>query len=158
MAHVGKSRVEDLRGGSRIASKECWDVPFTAPESQASGAPEHAEVKLPGELASYCTLNNVQYYTLSPRKGKEPVTAVVVFASAHDSGNVLTIMVDKVHRPDKDQVPAVRSVFAKLSLLSLRYRDDGQAASMASCEGEHTPYNTKKARRLSATPTDDGLL
>ena len=63
VAHVGKSRVEDLTGGSRIASKECWDVPFTAPESQASGAPEHAEVKLPGELASYCTMDNVQYYS-----------------------------------------------------------------------------------------------
>ena len=158
VAHVGKSRVEELTGGNRIASKECWDVPFTASESQASGAPEHAEVKLPGELASYCTMDNVQYYSLSPRKGKEPVYAVVVLASAHDSGNGLTIIVDKVHCLDKDQVPAVRSVFQKLSLLSLRYRDDGQAASMASWEGEHTPYNAKKARRLSASPTDDGLL
>ena len=67
-------------------------------------------------------------------------------------------MVDKVHCLDKDQVPAVRSVFKKLSLLSLRYRDDGQAASMASWEGEHTPCNAKKAMRLSASSTDDGLL
>ena len=103
-------------------------------------------------------MDNVQYYALSPRKGKEPVYAVVVLASAHDSGNGMTIMANKVHCLDNDQVPAVRSVFQKLSLLSLRYRDDGQAASMASWEGEHTPYNAKKARRLSASPTDDGLL
>ena len=154
VAHVGKSRVEDLAGGNRIASKECWDVPFTAPESPASGAPEHAEVKLPGELASYCTMDNVQYYSLSSRKGKEPVYAVVALASAHDSGNGLTIMVDKVHCLDKDRVPAVRSVFQKLCLLSLRYRDDGQAASTPSWEGEHTPRHAKKARRLSASPTD----
>ena len=67
-------------------------------------------------------------------------------------------MVDQVHCLDKDQVPAVRSVSQRLSHLSLRYRDDGQVASMASWEGEHTPYNAKKARRLSASPTDDGLL
>jgi hypothetical protein len=103
-------------------------------------------------------MDNVQYYTLSPRKGKEPVYAVVVLASAHDSGNGLTIMVDKVHCLDKDQVPAVRSVFQKLSLLSLRYCDDGQVASMASWECEHTAYNAKKGERLAASPTDDGLL
>ena len=63
------------------------------------------------------------------QKGKEPVYAVVVLASAHSSGNGLTITVDK------------------LSLLSLRYRDDGQVASVASWEDEHTPYNAKKAKR-----------
>ena len=102
-------------------------------------------------------MNNVQCYTLSLTQGKEPVYAVVVLTSAHDSGNGLTIMVDKVHCLDKDQVPAVRSVFQKLSF-SLRYCDDGQAVSMSSLEGENTPYNAKKARRLSASPTDDGLL
>ena len=83
---------------------------------------------------------------------------MVVLASAHDSGNGLKIIVDKVHCLDKDQVPAVMSVFQKLCLLSLRYCDDGQAASMASWKGEHTSYNTKKARRLSPSPTDASLL
>ena len=132
--------------GTALRAGEFWDVPFTASESQASGAPEHAEVKLPDELASYCTVDNVQYYSLSPRKGKDTVYAVVVLAIARDSGNGLTIMVDKVNCLDKDQVPAARAVFQKLSLLSLRYRDDSQVASMASWEGERTSYNAKKAK------------
>jgi hypothetical protein len=152
VAHVGKSSVEELSGGNRIASKDCWYVPFAAPESQAIGAPEHAEGKLPGELACYCAMDNVQSYSLPPRKGREPVYAVVVLASAHDSGN------DKERCIGKDQVPAVKSVFRKLCLLSLLYRDNGQAASMASWEVDHTPFHSKKARRLSVLPTDVDML
>ena len=154
VAHVGKSRVDDLPGGHRIASKECWVVPFTAPTTQVSGAPEHADVKLQGELASYCTMSNVQCYTLSSRKGKEPVYAMVVLASAHDGTNGTTFIVDKIQLLEKDRVDAVRLVLHKLSLLSLRYNAESQVVGTTCWEGDRTPLHAKKARRLCHSPTD----
>ena len=96
VAHVGKSKVDELPGGHRIVSGECWNVPFETSTMQDSGAPEHADTKLEGELASYCTMSTVQCYTLSSREGKKPVYAIVVVASAYGGTHGHTYMVHRV--------------------------------------------------------------
>jgi hypothetical protein len=157
VAHTGKSKIDDLPNGHRIASKECWDVPFASPPTQPDGAPEHASAKLAGMLASYCSLSNVQFFTLSARKAKEPVYAMVVVVSAHDGEGGTTFMVDKVHVLDKDRVNAMKPALQKLNIQSLRYRADGQAPAATIWEADRTPFNAKKTRRLSYSPTDASM-
>ena len=60
LAHVGRSETVELEGGHKIISRGCWNVPFMAPQKSSDGAPEHADVKVLGEVASYCTMENVQ--------------------------------------------------------------------------------------------------
>ena len=85
--HIGNSKVDPLPNGYRIASRQCCNVPFEKPTNPEIGAPEHADTKLEGELASYCTLSNVQCYTLSPREGKKPVYAMVLVANVYGGTN-----------------------------------------------------------------------
>jgi len=74
VAHIGRSTTKELPGGNKLVSKEIWNIPFhDVTEAPEPGAPEHADKKIIGELASYCTNENVQDYTLTGRKPKEQV-------------------------------------------------------------------------------------
>ena len=53
--------------------------------------------KLQAKFIAYCTMKNVQYFTLSSRKPKQPVYAMALVASAHASGDETTYTMDKVH-------------------------------------------------------------
>ena len=63
IAHVGRSDTQNLDGGYKLVSKGCWNVPFELSSPPPNGAPEHADVSILGETASYCTMENVQDYT-----------------------------------------------------------------------------------------------
>ena len=101
VAHIGRSNIKQLPGGNKLVSKEIWNVPFyDGPEDgkhAEPGAPEHADKKIIGELASYCTNDNVQDYTLTGRKPKEPVYAMVIISSVQEVSGITTYMVDKVN-------------------------------------------------------------
>ena len=58
-------------------SKEVWNIPFGLLLQRQEGAAEHASNTVDGQVASVCTMNNVQYYSLSSTRGKEPVYAMV---------------------------------------------------------------------------------
>ena len=86
--------------GHKLISHGCWNVPFAPPQAKPDGAPEHADVKILGEVAAYCTMENVQDYTLSARRATEPMYALVVISSvrpAPQSENAHVYMVEKVH-------------------------------------------------------------
>ena len=126
VAHVGKSRVDDLPGGQRIVSKSCWNIPFTTTEESNQDAPQYADEKLHAQLASFCTMDNVQYYALSSAKGKDPVYALVVISSVTKSSADLTFMVDKVRIiPDKSQIPTYIPLLSKLATLSMGLEYEG---------------------------------
>ena len=55
VAHVGRSDTVNLEGGRKLVSRGCWAVPFEPPQAKPDGAPEHADVHILGEVASYCT-------------------------------------------------------------------------------------------------------
>ena len=59
VAHVGRSIVDTLPGGHKLVSSDIWNIPFEAPTSKDDGAPEHADQRIQGDLASYCTMENV---------------------------------------------------------------------------------------------------
>ena len=62
VAHIGRSSIKELPGGHKLVSKEIWNIPFFDEKEfgPECGAPEHADKRISGELASYCTNDNVQ--------------------------------------------------------------------------------------------------
>ena len=75
LAHVGKCSVADLPAGHRIATTKTWNVPFEEDFNQDDGAPARADVELNARFVSYCTMSNVQYFTLASRKTNLPTYA-----------------------------------------------------------------------------------
>jgi hypothetical protein len=158
IAHVGRSCIQDLLDGHKIVSKSCWNVPFEEPVIKDDGAPEHTDQKAPGELASYCTMQNVQDYTLTSRKPTEPVYALVVISSVHEAKDVRTYMLDKVCVIDKpDSIPSIRLLLQTLARLSSATVCKGKPNSTPEWRGDTTPYSTKKPRQLGLSPTDAEL-
>ena len=77
-AHVGRSETQNLDGGHKLISKGRWSVPFEMPSVKMDGAPEHADAKMLGEVASYCTMENVQDDTLTNCRLSEPMNALLI--------------------------------------------------------------------------------
>ena len=126
------------------------------------GAPEHASNTIDGQVASFCTMNNVQYYSLSSTRGKEPVYAIVVISNASNHDGKLLYMVDKVSNiDDQAQVSHAITHFKKLSNW-LKNEGEGENARVGrsrtfSVSSFQTPYTVKKARRLSEQPSGASL-
>ena len=123
------------------------------------GAPEHSGKKIIGELASYCTNENVQDYTLTGRKPKEAVYAMIIISSVQEVSGVTTYMVDKVntHMIDKSNMPSMRSLLRKLARIAHVSESHGKLNKTPEWLPNQTPYTAKKARRLSASPTDEQM-
>ena len=149
VAHIGRSLVSDLTNGHRLVSKDCWNVPFEAPATQEEGAPEHADKKLLGDVASYCTMDNVQNYTLTGRKPKEAVYALIVISSVHeDLGDSarLTYMVDKVEVKQEDDIPTIRTLLRKMTQIFTTDPSKPKLNNTPDWSTDRTPYNAKKKK------------
>ena len=158
VAHIGRSSVSNLPGGHKLISKDVWNVPFEAPTTTEDGAPEHADKKIQGDLASYCTMENVQDYTLTGRKPKEPVYALIVISSVHEGKGDNprhTYMVDKVSIQQSENIPMICNLLMKLRAVAVDSECKGKANSKPDWRNEQTPCSAKKARRLSDNPTDE---
>ena len=161
--HIGRSSIKELPNGNKLVSKKIWNIPFFDATEDGRhpecGAPEHADKRIIGELASYCTNDNVQDYTLTSRRPKEPVYAVVIISSVQEVSGVTTYMVDKVnaHMIDSTNISSVRSLFRKLARISQVSESHGKLNKTPEWLPNQTPYTAKKARRLPASPTDDQL-
>ena len=158
VAHIGKPKIDNLPSGHRIASIHCWNVPFETSTMEDNGAPEPADTKLEGELASYCTMSTVQCYTLSSREGKKPVYAAVVLANASSGTHGVTYMVDKVRTLNTDSVSQVKSLMNTLYHLCLSVGSHKHASTALCWDGDCTTLQVKKSRRLSCSPTDVDLV
>ena len=158
----GKSRVEPLANGHRIISKEIWNISFNeTTESHDSTAPEHADTKIDGEFASFCTMDNVQYYSLSSTSGKkEPVYALVVISNVVRHGEKMMYMIDKVTKIDTatERLELIRHL-KKLSWpLGPTEKDQEKRKSRTfSPSDSATPYANKKSKKMSLHPSDVSL-
>ena len=96
-------------------------MPFEEVMTKEDGAPEHADKKILRELASYCTNDNVQDFTLTERNPKEPVYALIIISSVQNTSGINTYMVDKgsTHMITKDNVPTTCSLLRKLARISI---------------------------------------
>ena len=101
----------------------------------------------------------MQDYTLTSRRPKEPVYAAVIISSVQEVSGVTTYMVDKVntHMIDSSNISSVRSLFRKLARIAHVSESLGKLNKTPEWLPDQTPYSAKKARRLSASPTDDQL-
>ena len=159
IAHVGRSETQNLDGGYKLVSKGCWNVPFEVPSAHPDGAPEHADVKIVGEIASYCTMENVQDFTLTTRRPTEPMYALIVISSVRkatedDSGHIY--MVDKVAPVQLADVPAILQVLKRLGMFAKQASQTTVThRSPAKWEEGRSPASAKKARRLGQHPTAD---
>ena len=84
IAHMGKCDVIDLPKGNRITTAKTFLVPFLEGDAARVLAGEMLQDnhKLQAKFIAYCTSKNVQNYTLSARKPKQPVYAMALVASA----------------------------------------------------------------------------
>ena len=96
LVNTGKSHVIQLRHGHKIVSKNIWNIPFELLLERDAQAPEYADKRVVGEIASFCTMDNVQYYSLSPSSGREPVYALAIISSVTMYDAKMTYMVDKI--------------------------------------------------------------
>jgi len=163
VAHLGRSMIKKLPGGEKLVSKEIWNIPFhDATEggmTAENGAPKHADKKIIGELASYCTSENVQDYTLTGRNPKEAVYAMIIISGVQEVSGVTTYMVDKVntHMIDKSNMPSIRSLCRKLARIANASESHEKLNKTPEWLPDQTPYTAKRARRLSASPTDEQM-
>ena len=158
--HVGRSEIKDLDGGHKLISKGCWNVPFEEPQSRADGAPEHADTKIIGEVASYCTMENVQDYTLSGRRPNEPVYALLVISSvrsAAEGGDAYNYMVDKVHPLTKADVEQICPLLRRLARFAMTSSSTTVTRSSPSWTPGRSPWTARKTRRLGYNPTASPL-
>ena len=157
VAHIGRSAIHDLPGGHKLISTNCWNVPFEEMTSKEDVAPEHADKKIVGEMASYCTPHNVQDFTLTGRRPKEAVYALIVISGVHDVEGVSprrTYMVDKVNLVTQpESIPMLRSLLRKLARIPTTSQCEGKPNSTPDWSNDKTPYAAKKARRLGVSPT-----
>ena len=158
IASTGKSHVEQLARGHRIVTKDVWNIPFNDFSDADAVAPEHANEKIDGEVASFCTMDNVQYYTLSPTKGKEPVYAMVMISAVYQ-GKKKLYMIDKVAKVEHNSaLPELIRHFKKLSWSFVGNESSPTKRSRVfSPASETTPYSAKKSRRLGGCPTNESL-
>ena len=107
-------------------------------------------------------MNNVQYYSLSSTRGKEPVYAMVVISNVSNHEGNLLYMADKVAKiDDQAQVSNLITHFKKLSKW-LKNEGAGENATSGrsrtfSVSSTQTPYTVKKSRRLSEQPSGASL-
>ena len=160
LAHVGRCSVVDLPAGHRIATSTTWNVPFGDNVKQDDGAPEHTDSMLDARFVSYCTMSNVQHFTLSSRKAKQPTYAMVILGSSHVSEGITNFMMNKVQLLTSDDIVAAQKLFTKLSLVS-DMSGNAIAASPASHKREWTldvsPFRAKRAKRLTSWPSADSI-
>ena len=119
LAHVSKSKVEDLTGGHRIVTKDCYNMLFEVC-CVSEGAPEHTDEPLQAHFGSFCTMDDVQYHSMSEKKPKTPFYSLAAVVSGHDAGGHRTYMVDKVQEVSVSDIDRVKTLSNALSRLSLR--------------------------------------
>ena len=157
IAHVGRSETQILDGGYKLVSKGCWNVPFEMSSRQPDGAPEHADIKIVGEVASYCTMENVQDYTLTARRPTEPMYALVIISSVRkapgdDNGHIY--MVDKVAPVSLADIPTILQILKRLSMFAKQAsQSTASHQSPAKWDDGRSPASAKKTRRLGQHPT-----
>ena len=158
IAHVGRSETQDLAGGYKLVSKGCWNMPFEMSSPKPDGAPEHADVKIVGEVASYCTMENVQDYTLTSRRSTEPIYALIIISSVRkapeDDSPWHIYMVDKVAPVPLADVPTIRPILKRLSMFAKQAsQSTATHRSPAKWDEGRSPASAKKTRRLGQHPT-----
>ena len=159
LVHTGKSHVIQLRNGHKIMSKNIWNIPFDLLLEREPLAPEYADRKVVGEIASFCTMDNVQYYSLSPSSGKDPVCALAIISNVTMHASKMTYMVDKIAKVNDEA--KLSNIIRHLKKLSWVFRDSeftpNSGPRTFSSSVASTPYTTKKARRLSGQPSAASL-
>ena len=156
IAHVGRSETQILEGGYKLISKGCWNVPFEMPSVKPDGAPEHADAKIVGEVASYCTMENVQDYTLTARRPTEPMYALIIISSVRDApgdDSEHIYMVEKVAPVLLETVPTILQILKRLSMFAKQASQTTATHHSPVWDEGRSPASAKKSRRLGQHPT-----
>ncbi len=161
LAHVGRSETVSLEGGYKLISRGCWNVPFEPAQNKADGAPEHADVRILGEVASYCTMENVQDYTLTARRPTEPMYALIVISGVRqisENNDAHAYMVEKVQPVSPADVESLRPLLRRLTRFAITAsRSTATHGTPIKWTPDRGPGNAKKARRIGAHPTDSSI-
>ena len=162
IAHVGKCNFSDLPEGHRMETTSVWNIPFEGvAEDETGDRPAHASAELENtQLIAYCTMSNMQFFTLASRRPREAVYAMVVLSSSHNlSSGETKFMVSKVQQLKPEELVSARHLFRKLWTLSRRFGgEQWNAFQVLSPDAPATPFQVRKARKLGHTPTDESMV
>ena len=92
-------------------------------------------------------MDNVQDYTLTGRKPKEAVYALIVISNVHEESENsarLNYMVDKVQVQSGEDIPAIRAMLRKLMQIFTTEPCKQKLNNTPDWSKEQTPYNAKK--------------
>ena len=153
-----RGQIRDTHPGWRTQAHQqgLLECAFRMPLVKTDGAPEHADFKIMGEAASYCTIENVHDYTLAARRLNEPMYALIVISGVRDApgGDSTHIyMVEKVVPVKSTDIATLRPILKRLSMFAKTASQSAAAyASPVKWEEGRSPGNAKKSRRLGYHP------
>ncbi len=157
IASTRESDFEVFGEGHRILTLGVTAVDFRS-------APGDAKDVVAGNVASVCTMRNVPRFTLSPTRPGSPMFALVLIshviqpaAAGSAADQSPTFIADKVQLLAQDTVADCKAMLRKLCRASDDVRFEGTPKRAVEWAAGSTPYSGRKARRLSASPTADGL-
>ena len=154
IASTNKCELRRFGAGYRLVIKGVRDFALTM--QPVSGDGEDVD----GELVSICTLEDVTQYKLDPpRAGKSQHALVLVsgMTPGDTSGGLArpkSFMVERVQMVPEVEVSACQKALAKLAFLSASTEYQCGPRGKVQWSSEDTPLKAKKARRLSASPSD----
>ncbi len=157
IASTRESDFEVFGEGHRILTLGVTAVDFRS-------APGDAKDVVAGNVASVCTMKNMPRFTLSPTRPGSPMFALVLIshviqpaATGSAADQSPTFIADKVQLLAQDTVADCKAMLRKLCRASDDVRFEGTPKRAVEWAAGSTPYSGRKARRLSASPTADGL-
>ena len=154
LVNTGKSHVIQLRHGHKIVSKNIWKVPYELLLERDAQAPECADKRVVGEIASFCAMDNVQHYSWRPSFGREPAYALAIISTVIMHAAKMTYMVDKVAKVN--DAATLSEIIRHLQKFSRFFRDSEFTPTSGprtfSSSVASTPYTQKKASHLSGQP------
>jgi len=161
IAHTGKSHGGTLASVHRIASKDIWSMPcIGAPDTRTDSAPEHAGRTAVSDCAPFCTMDNVQYDSMFPMCGEEPVYAMLVISNFSENDAAVMHMLDTAAEVgDKKARAQVVQHLKKLSCPLGDGEDEPSRTSSRAClpSAPTTHSTVRNTRHLSLHPTGGSL-
>ncbi len=157
VASTHESDFEAFGDGHRILTRNVTAVDFRSARGDAADV-------VAGNIASVCTMKHIPKFTLSPTRPGSPAFALILVshmiqptATESAESQSPTFIADKVQLLAQDVVADCKAMLRKLCQASGDMKFEGTPKRAVEWAEGSTPYTGRKARRLSASPTADGL-
>ena len=153
-AHKKNNKPEPLGKGFKLCAPEVSDIANLSDGPVAKYA-----------LTGFATLNDMGKFELTPPRGQQQRFAIAFITSCEESKNNIEAQpvgksfgMDKVQLLEPAEGAKAIPVFQRLRRLTMRLNPTNEDEPKATLDVDEDPWRPlKKARKLSAMPTDESL-